>query len=71
MTEAALYHTFSAICYFFYYHESMDCTHTQTIEFTFKNETVNEAWSHPFLTCIACRLLYSVWNTASKTQWQI
>ena len=36
MTEAALF-------------ESMDCPHTQTIKFTFKNETVNKAWSHQYL----------------------
>ena len=51
ITEAAL---FSAIFYFCY-PESMDCT--QTIKFKFKNVTVNETWSHPFLTCVACRLL--------------
>ena len=51
MTEAAVYHAFSATI--FCYHESMDCTRTQTIDFTFKNETVNETWSHPFLTCVA------------------
>ena len=52
-----LFHTFSAICYF-YYRQSMDCPHTQTIKFTFKNETVNKTWSHSFLTCVACRLLW-------------
>ena len=47
VTEAALFHAFSAI----YYHESMGCPHTQTIKFTFENQTVNKAWSHHLNMC--------------------